>query len=130
MLHGFDDRVRREKAQVERDEKIASEFDDEFVTQVYNYLSLGYPAMAHSFDEELSKISRVSREELCRGDEKQMAKGHMLEMNLQETCEDTRDPRWKALKTYITEWARQHPDLDNLDPLAWGVRERRGSWAI
>ncbi|OAA44241.1 hypothetical protein NOR_03969 [Metarhizium rileyi] len=130
MLHGLDDRLRREKAQVELDEKIASEFDDEFVTQVYNYLSLGYPSMARSFDEELSKISRVTVEDLCRHDERQMAKGHMLEMNLQETCEDNRCPRWKALRTYVTEWARQHPDLDNLDSLAWGVRERRGSWAI
>lgn len=130
MLHGLDDRLRREKAQAELDEKIASEFDDEFVTQVYNYLSLGYPAMARSFDDELSKIGRVTVDELCENDEKQMAKGHMLEMNLQETCEDDRCPRWKALRTYITEWARQHPDLDNLDSLAWGVRERRGSWAI
>lgn len=130
MLHGLDDRLRREKAQAELDEKIASEFDDEFVTQVYNYLSLGYPAMARSFDDELSKIGRVTVDELCENDEKQMAKGHMLEMNLQEICEDDRCPRWKALRTYITEWARQHPDLDNLDSLAWGVRERRGSWAI
>ncbi|KAH0600745.1 hypothetical protein MHUMG1_01744 [Metarhizium humberi] len=130
MLHGLDDRLRREKAQVELDEKIASEFDDEFVTQVYNYLSLGYPATARYFDGELSKISRVSVEELCRDDERQMAKGHMLEMSLQATSETDRCPRWKALRTYITEWARQHPDLDNLDPLAWGVRERRGSWAI
>lgn len=130
MLHGLDDRLRREKAQAERDEKIASEFGDEFVTQVYNYLSLGYPATAHSFDEELAKISRISIDDLCRNDEKQMAKGHMLEMNLQETPEEDRCPRWKALRIYITEWARQHPNLDNLDPLAWGVRERRGSWAI
>jgi hypothetical protein len=130
MLHGLDDRLRREKADAERDEKIASEFDDEFITQVYNYLSLGYPAMARSFDEELSKISRVTVEDLCRDDEKQMAKGHMLEMDLNDTLENGRCPRWKALKTYITEWARQHPDLDNLDSLAWGVRERRGSWAI
>ncbi|KHN97725.1 uncharacterized protein MAM_04114 [Metarhizium album ARSEF 1941] len=130
MLHGLDDRLRREKAQVELDEKIASEFDDEFVTQVYNYLSLGYPATARYFDGELSKISRVTVEELCRDDERQRAKGHMLEMNLQATAENDRCPRWKALRTYITEWARQHPDLDNLDPLAWGVRERRGSWAI
>ncbi|KAG5985596.1 hypothetical protein E4U43_005975 [Claviceps pusilla] len=130
MLHGLDDRLRREKAQVELDEKIASEFDDDFVTQVYNYLSLGYPAMARSFDEELSKISRVSVEDLCRNDQRQMAKGHMLEMNLQETPEGDRCPRWKALRIYIAEWARQHPNLDNLDPLAWGVRERRGSWAI
>ncbi|KAG6009866.1 hypothetical protein E4U21_000968 [Claviceps maximensis] len=130
MLHGLNDRLRRDKAQVELDEKIASEFDDAFVTQVYNYLSLGYPAMAHSFDDELSKISRVSVEDLCSNDERQMAKGHMLEMNLQETPEEERCPRWKALRVYIAEWARQHPNLDNLDPLAWGVRERRGSWAI
>ncbi|KAG6024311.1 hypothetical protein E4U41_001810 [Claviceps citrina] len=130
MLHGLDDRLRREKAQAERDEKIAAEFSDDFVTQVYNYLSLGYPAMARSFDDELSKISRVSVDELCRNDERQMAQGHMVEMNLQETPEEDRCPRWKALRIYITEWARQHPNLDNLDPLAWGVRERRGSWAI
>ncbi|KND92507.1 hypothetical protein TOPH_02639 [Tolypocladium ophioglossoides CBS 100239] len=130
MLHGLDERLRREKAQAERDEKILQEFGDEFVTQVYNYLSLGYPAMAHSFDEELAKISRVSVEELGRDDEKQMAKGHMLEMKLEDSSEDARCPRWKALKVYIMEWARQRPDLDNLDPLAWGVRERRGSWAI
>ncbi|KAG5925106.1 hypothetical protein E4U53_003358 [Claviceps sorghi] len=130
MVHGLNDRLRREKAQLELDEKIASEFDDNFVTQVYNYLSLGYPATAHSFDEELSKISRVSVEDLCRNDERQMAKGHMLEMSLQETPEEDRCPRWKALRIYIAEWARQHPNLDNMDPLAWGVRERRGSWAI
>ncbi|GAO19074.1 hypothetical protein UVI_02063050 [Ustilaginoidea virens] len=130
MLHGLDGRLRREKAQVERDEKIASEFDDYFITQVYNYLSLGYPATARSFDEELSKISRVSVEELCRDDEKQMAKGHMFDMDLRQASGSARCPRWRALRSYITEWARQHPDLDNLDPLAWGVRERRGSWAI
>ncbi|KAK2595412.1 hypothetical protein QQS21_006886 [Conoideocrella luteorostrata] len=130
MLHGLDDRLRREKAQVERDEKIASEFGDEFITQVYNYLSLGYPAMARSFDEELSKISQVTVDDLCSHDQEQMAKGHMLEMKLEETPEEERCPRWKALRIYITEWARQHPNLDNLDPLAWGVRERRGSWAI
>ncbi|KAG6273414.1 hypothetical protein E4U49_000445 [Claviceps purpurea] len=130
LLHGLDDRLRREKAQLERDEKIASEFGDDFVTQVYNYLSLGYPAMAHSFDEELSKISRVSVEDLCQDDAKQMAKGHIFEMNLQETPEEEKCPRWKALRIYIGEWARQHPNLDNLDGVAWGVRERRGSWAI
>lgn len=130
MLHGLDERLRREKAQVEKDERIAQEFDDTFVTQVYNYLSLGYPATAHAFDGELAKISRVTADELALDDEKQMAKGHMLEMNLEETSEDARCPRWKALRVYITEWARQHGDLDSLDPLAWGVRERRGSWAI
>lgn len=131
LLHGLTERLHNEKAQAERAEKIASEFTDDFVTQVYNYLSLGYPATACVFDEELSKISRMDVSELQSNDEKQMAKGHMLEMNLDaEPKEEDRCPRWKALKTYVTEWARQHPNLDNLDPLAWGVRERKGSWAF
>lgn len=129
MLHGLDERLQQEKVRAERNEKIAQEFNDEFVTQVYNYLSLGYPAMARSFDDELSKISRVSIDDLTKDDAQQMAKGHMLEMNLGETQEEQRCPRWKALRVYILEWARQHPDLDNLNPLAWGVHERRGSWA-
>lgn len=130
MLHGLDERLQQEKARAERNEKIAQEFDDGFVTQVYNYLSLGYPAMAHSFDEELSRISRVTVDELVKDDAAQIAKGHMLEMKLDETSEEQRCPRWKALRVYITEWARQHPDLDNLNPLAWGMHERRGSWAV
>ena len=132
MLHGIEDRFKRDKVSAEKNEKIAHEFDDVFVTQVYNYLSLGYPSMARSFDEELAKISRMNIDELEKDDEKQLAKGHMLEMSLDETSstEGAKCPRWNALRIYITEWARQHPDLDNLDPLAWGVRERRGSWAI
>ncbi|OLN81983.1 hypothetical protein CCHL11_09266 [Colletotrichum chlorophyti] len=127
MLHGLEDRLKREKA---LEDKIASEFDDTFITQVYNYLSLGYPAMARAFDEELSKISHMSIEELEMDDAKQMAAGHMMEPAEAEMAEENRCPRWKALKAYIYEWARQHPDLDSLDSLAWGVRERRGSWAI
>ncbi|OAQ95652.1 hypothetical protein LLEC1_05673 [Akanthomyces lecanii] len=130
MLHGLDERLQQEKVRAERDDKIALEFGDEFVTQVYNYLSLGYPAMARSFDAELSKMSRISVEDLCRDDDKQLAKGHMLEMSLDDTPEEDRCPRWKALRLYIVEWARQHPDLDDLNPLAWGVHARRGSWAI
>lgn len=130
-LNGLGERLQREKAQAERDEKILQEFGEDFVTQVYNYLSLGYPAMARGFDEELSRISHIGIDELRRDDEKQMAKGHMVEMKLDvHAPEEERCPRWAALRAYITEWARQHPDLDNLDPLAWGVRERRGSWAI
>ncbi|KAL2877136.1 hypothetical protein SGCOL_007528 [Colletotrichum sp. CLE4] len=127
MLAGLEDRLKREKA---LEEKIASEFDDIFITQVYNYLSLGYPAMARSFDEELAKISQTSVEELEADDAKQMASGHLMEPAEAEMAEEKRCPRWKALKAYIYEWARQHPDLDSLDSLAWGVRERRGSWAI
>lgn len=130
MLHNVDERLQKEKAQAERNEKIAQEFNDVFITQVYNYLSLGYPAMACIFDDELSKISRMSLLDLRGNDDKQMAKGHMLEMKLDDTSEEERCPRWRALKIYITEWARQHPNLDNLDPLAWGVRERKGSWAF
>ncbi|RFU79352.1 hypothetical protein TARUN_2888 [Trichoderma arundinaceum] len=130
-LDGLSERLQREKAQAERDEKILQEFGGDFVTQVYNYLSLGYPAMARGFDEELSRISHIALDDLRRDDEKQMAKGHMVEMKLDDSApEEERCPRWVALRVYVTEWARQHPDLDNLDPLAWGVRERRGSWAI
>ncbi|KAK2053323.1 hypothetical protein LY76DRAFT_285439 [Colletotrichum caudatum] len=127
MLTGLEERLKREKA---LEEKIASEFDDTFITQVYNYLSLGYPAMARAFDEELSKISHMSIEELEVDDAKQMASGHLMEPAEAEMAEENRCPRWRALKAYVFEWARQHPDLDSLDPLAWGVRERRGSWAI
>ncbi|KAL2753507.1 hypothetical protein ACRALDRAFT_212433 [Sodiomyces alcalophilus JCM 7366] len=130
MLHGIDEKLRREKSISDREDKIAAEFQDSFVTQVYNYLSLGYPATARAFDEELSKISRVSVEELERDDASQMACGHLVEATQDNIPEESRNPRWRALKSYIHEWARQHPDLDGLDPLAWGVRERRGSWAI
>jgi hypothetical protein len=130
-LSGLNERLQREKVLAERDDKILQEFGGDFVTQVYNYLSLGYPAMARGFDEELSRISHIDLDELRRDDEKQMAKGHLVEMKVNESApEEERCPRWVALRSYITEWARQHPDLDNLDPLAWGVRERRGSWAI
>ena len=46
--------------------------------------------------------------------------------------DENRGPRWHALKKYILEWARQHQDLsfDGPDPVHWGMRERRGSWAI
>ncbi|KAG9256623.1 uncharacterized protein F5Z01DRAFT_479964 [Emericellopsis atlantica] len=129
-LHSVDERLRLEKAEAERNEKIAQEFNDEFITQVFNYLSLGYPATACVFDEELAKVSHTSIDELRSQDEQQNAKGHMLELQIGDTKEEDRCPRWRALKTYILEWARQHPNLDNLDPLAWGVRERRGSWAF
>ncbi|KAK3311995.1 hypothetical protein B0H66DRAFT_538940 [Apodospora peruviana] len=177
MLHGLqnlDERLKAEQAAVERDEKIAAEFDDKFVTQVYNYLSLGYPALARQYDEELSKISRIPIETLekddlaimenlwgehnehgadadakkCNGsangngskalmhvqsnEKKVGATGHiMLDSEEKEnTKEEDRCPRWKALKLYIFEWARQHPDLNAISPLAWGVGERRGSWGI
>lgn len=167
-LHNLDEKLKQEKAVADLEEKIAAEFDDKFVTQVYNYLSLGYPATARLYDEELSKISRIPVQELERDDDAIMedlwgaeahgnsqssgsqsqnsedsgprradgkrikATGHiMLDSEEQDNVkEEDRCPRWKALKLYIYEWARQHPDLNAISPLAWGVRERRGSWGI
>ncbi|KAK3984311.1 hypothetical protein QBC44DRAFT_17833 [Cladorrhinum sp. PSN332] len=167
MLHNLqslDEKLKQEKAAADLEEKIAAEFDDKFVTQVYNYLSLGYPATARMYDEELSKISRISVEELekddvaimedlwgtdeqgnfhgSKGDDEKApvkasgqrikATGHiMLDSEARDNVkEEDRCPRWKALKLYIYEWARQHPDLNAISPLAWGVQERRGSWGI
>lgn len=128
-LHGAGSETKISDPSAERDEAISEEFTDAFVTQVYNYLSLGYPATASAFDEELSKISYVSVEELRSVDAKQMVRGHLVEMKIEDKAEDERCPRWRALKRYIYEWAKQHPDL-NSAPQAWGVRERRGSWGI
>ena len=168
QLQDLDERLKQEKAAEEREEKIAAEFDDKFVTQVYNYLSLGYPALARQYDEELSKISGIKVEELEKDDDdimedlwgadehgggsagmngsangsangpvhkrnhKVKATGHiMLDSEEKDGIkEEDRCPRWKALKRYIFEWARQHPDLNAISPLAWGVGERRGSWGI
>ncbi|KAI0397206.1 hypothetical protein F5Y17DRAFT_416652 [Xylariaceae sp. FL0594] len=145
----------------ESEEALLAEFDDAFVTQVYNYLSLGYPATARAFDNELSKISGICIEELRRDDTLEVGKGFMLEMEMKREAGSTssndeegmggeerttatvpahdrqqqcyKPPRWEALKLYIHEWARQHPALNDDDdsgPPAWGVRARRGSWAI
>lgn len=136
LMGGLEQRLQQEKAAADLDERIAAEFDDAFVTQVYNYLSLGYPATARAFDEELSKISRIPTEDLEREDEAVMdgigsrAKGHLKISMDMDAVEDKRCPRWKALKRYIYEWARQHPDLNSITPLSWGVAERRGSWGI
>ncbi|KAI1084336.1 hypothetical protein F5B20DRAFT_568331 [Whalleya microplaca] len=192
MLSGLDERLRKEKARKEMEERIAAEFDDAFVTQVYNYLSLGYPAMARDFDDELSKISGIDIVELRKDDTQKIDKGFMLHMEIsihksdrapghvvgstggtiindnnnssnsnsnnssntsgassgvssgddeemlapeeseRRTRRKPKPPRWIALKLYIREWARQHPKLNDAEngPMAWGVRARRGSWAI
>lgn len=151
LLSGLDERLQKEMARKEKQERLIAEFDDAFVTQVYNYVSLGYPAMARSFDEELSKISGVAVDELQHNDDKKIQKGFMLEMELNfsggsahssgdemrtpedDERESQKPARWKALRLYIHEWARQHPSLGDDDStltLAWGVRARRGSWAI
>ncbi|RKF55716.1 hypothetical protein OnM2_087015 [Erysiphe neolycopersici] len=128
-------------------EKYYEEFDDKFVTQVYNYLSLGYPSLAWQFDEELSRISKIPVDELRRNDEFDI-KGHIglraMSFREDETTAQTEKiesqdkdksqscTRWRALKLYVQEWSRQNPSLDQaaLGPCSWGVRARKGSWAF
>ena len=120
----------------DEDNAIEREFHDGFITQVYNYLSLGYPSLARDFDLELSKISGIPVSELRQDDLVAEAKGHVVSAPGENKTTPARPEtcmRWKALKLYIHEWARQQPELgiDNEDSLdAWGVIERRGSWAI
>jgi hypothetical protein len=136
MLAGIDERIKAEVARSKAETVLFAEFDDTFVTQVYNYLSLGYPALARQYDQELARISRISLEVLRADDEKKNAKGYI---GLTEAPEGffkgegshEYGARWKALRVYILEWGRQHPSMSNgAAPTAWGVRARRGSWAI
>ncbi|RKF75259.1 hypothetical protein GcM1_235107 [Golovinomyces cichoracearum] len=123
------------------------EFDDHFITQVYNYLSLGYPSVAWQFDEELSRISKISVEEL-KQDDQIKTQGHIgLKVtspkgqktsfgtdfdSSQNIDESQKCSRWRALKIYILEWGRQHPSLNQavLGHGAWGMTVRKGSWAF
>jgi hypothetical protein len=133
LLSGLDERLKAAAAKSKLEEAYEQEFDDKFVTQVYNYLSLGYPSLARQYDEELSKISRVPEDELCKDDLQSDVKGHIgLEQGETTAATGVRCARWTALRIYILEWARQHPgDMsDSNGPSAWGVRARRGSWAI
>ncbi|KAL2068947.1 hypothetical protein VTL71DRAFT_15285 [Oculimacula yallundae] len=129
MLAGIDERLKAEVAKSKAEEALLEEFDDTFVTQVYNYLSLGYPSLAHAYDDELARISRCPIEELRADDDKNNIKGYI---GIAEDVQEEHCPRWKALRVYILEWARQHPSMSNgaASPSAWGVRARRGSWAI
>ena len=121
------------------EEQIALEFHDAFVTQVYNYLSLGYPSLAHRFDEELSKITQIPVEELRKGDQNTNAKGHIgapegtgRDTNVADLQEGV-CARWSALKKYVHEWARQQwhmaARMDGQNG-EWGHRAKRGSWAL
>jgi hypothetical protein len=116
------------------EEIIESEFDDSFVTQVYNYLSIGYPAIARDFDEELSKISGVPVSELQQDDDLPAVRGYIRlgedEKNEEGITEDT-CARWKALRLYVQEWARQQPNMTKSPSnvsLGWNPA-RKGSWA-
>lgn len=114
---------------------IQLECTDAFVTQVYNYLSLGYPTLARKFDDELCKITRIPVEELRRDDKLANTKGYIGTPEgkgvTQDGVADGQCARWKALRLYVREWARQQPRMAAAPDLdAWGVRARRGSWAI
>lgn len=119
-----------------RELSIEQELNDSFVTQVYNYLSLGYPSLARKFDEELSKITRVSVEDLRKDDGLVNAKGYVGApegtgtdvrgiMEGQTKCE-----RWCALRKYVREWGRQQPEMRVRGDGGWGARARKGSWAL
>ncbi|KAH8689215.1 hypothetical protein BGW36DRAFT_78939 [Talaromyces proteolyticus] len=118
------------------EKEIELELNDGFVSQVYNYLSLGYPSLARYYDHELSKISGVSIEDLRKDDLHTDPMGYVgvPDRSGAEKDKTSFDKciRWSALRLYIQEWARQRPEMagsnNSLD--AWGVRERRGSWAI
>lgn len=100
------------------------------MTQVYNYLSLGYPTIGRMFDEELSKISHIPVAELRQDDHLPSARGYI------RFGEDRTDPdikeetcmRWRALRIYVKEWARQHPNMAS-ETAGTGTAVRRGSWA-
>ncbi|KAG9522632.1 hypothetical protein KCV07_g3003, partial [Aureobasidium melanogenum] len=127
------------------DEVMEREFPDSFVTQVYNYLSLGYPTIARAYDEELCKISHIPISDLRHDDEiaKKMPRGYI---RLGEDFEGRGDgtdqlleeggcARWTALKKYIREWARQEKNMVKTGASGtglggnWGTGARRGSWA-
>ncbi|KAI4182671.1 MAG: hypothetical protein L6R41_005837 [Letrouitia leprolyta] len=116
---------------------IDAEFHDGFVTQVYNYLSLGYPALARKYDTELSKITRIPLENLRQDDQRVNAKGYIgapegTGCDLRGVQEG-RCARWTALRLYVREWARQQPKMGGREGGAneeWGARARKGSWAI
>ena len=125
---------------------IEEELDDAFVTQVYNYLSLGYPSLARPYDEELAKISRTDVETLRKDDHDANAKGYVgapegtgLDVR---GCREGACQRWLALKKYVLEWGRQQALVKSVggpewekselsgEQGGWGARARKGSWAI
>lgn len=123
---------------LQRELSIEQELNDTFVTQVYNYLSLGYPSLARKFDEELSIITRVPIEELRKDDGMVNAKGYVgapegTGSDMRGAMEGERKcERWCALRRYVREWGRQQPEMGVREEAdsGWGARARKGSWAI
>jgi len=120
---------------LELENVIEEEYTDEFITQVYNYLSLGYPSLARKFDDELSKIARVPILELRQDDHLASSRGYIRlgedGFAEEEGINAEKCVRWRALRLYIREWARQQPRMAEpaTRPGGWGVAVRRGSWA-
>lgn len=119
------------------EQEIDREFSDSFITQIYNYLSLGYPALARQYDGELSKITKISIDTLRRDDSRTNAKGYVGAPEGSGTdvrgMQEGQCERWCALRTYVREWARQQPNMVSRTAAAnedWGARARKGSWAI
>lgn len=114
---------------------LESELSDHFVTQVYNYLSFGYPSLARPFDTELEKITGVPIATLRQDDNSGNSKGYVGAP--EGTGLDAREAsqgacrRWLALRLYVREWGMQQPEMRVEDVEgAWGARARKGSWAL
>ncbi|OJJ53283.1 hypothetical protein ASPSYDRAFT_61946 [Aspergillus sydowii CBS 593.65] len=125
--------IRRPRDDARHDESYNQEFDDRFVTQIYDYLSLGYPSVARYYDHELSKVSGLPVAKLRADDLNTDAKGHVGVHAVTYRSETNGlCMRWTALRLYIHEWVRQHPQMseEGHDHETWGVRERKGSWAV
>jgi hypothetical protein len=114
--------------------KIEEEFSDDFVTQIYNYLSLGYPSIARIFDDELAKVSQFSVMELRQDDHLRSSRGYirlgpdgnLADANItEESC-----MRWRALRAYVRVWAKQQPNMASDNTPGTGVAARKGSWAV
>ena len=105
------------------------------MTQVFNYLSLGSPAIARDYDAELAKISRLPVEELRADDGLVAGLGGSGYVRLGpgepsgEGVVEERCGRWRALRLYIREWERQRPGMVER-PLPRGATGRKGSWAL
>ena len=123
-----------------RELALEQELTDVFVTQVYNYLSLGYPSLARKYDEELSKITRVPVATLRKDDARANTRGHVGApegagsdaRGVGDGEGDGRCERWCALRRYVREWGRQQPEMGVREEAdgGWGARARKGSWAI
>lgn len=123
IRHRYTDDVGRElNAQDEFNDAV----HDEFVTQIYNYLSLGYPCVAHCYDHELSRISNIPINDLRQDDLHTDSKGYVGVVegtpgNIWSTGQACL--RWLALRVYIQEWTKEQPwvaedDSDIIE--AWG----------